>query len=175
MDDILTSEKFLDELMRRGIDFFCGVPDSVIGRLIIDIEKRGAEYLPATCEDMAVGVAVGAYLTGKRPCVLMQNSGLGNALDSYMTLAKLYKIPVLFLVSVPHVLDGDSEEEKRERANNIQHYDWEHLTKPLLDAVEFPYMEVTKESCNSEIAEMLNHMEDSKHPAALIIRKENVQ
>ena len=99
MDDMLTSKQFLDELINHRIDFFCGVPDSVIRKLIELIPETGIPYVSATCEDVAVGVCVGAYLAGKKPCLLMQNSGLGNASDAIVTLNTLYKIPFLFVIS----------------------------------------------------------------------------
>jgi sulfopyruvate decarboxylase TPP-binding subunit len=171
---VSTASELLDTLFAHGIDFFTGVPDSVVGKLITEIEKRGLSYLPATCEDAAVGVASGAYLGGKHPAVLMQNSGLGNAGDAYMTLAKLYRLPILFIVSIPHVPEADDEVSARERANNIQHYDWERLTKPLLESVEFPYTEVGKESYEEDIAGAIETMKRNSYPHALIVRKENV-
>jgi len=146
----------------------------VVGKLITEIEKRGLSYLPATCEDAAIGAAAGAFLGGKHPAVLMQNSGLGNSLDAYMTLAKLYRLPILLVVSVPHVHEGYDEVSKRERANNIQHLDWERLTKPLLDAVECPYTEVGKESYKEDITRAIEMMNQNSHPHALLIRKENL-
>lgn len=170
----LKSKRLLDELINHKVDFFCGVPDSVVGKLITEIGERGLAYLPATCEDAAVGVAAGAYLGGKKPAVLMQNSGLGNALDAYMTLAKLYQLPILFIVSVPHVSEGSDEVSKQERANNIQHYDWERLTKPLLESVELPYTELGTNSYEKDLTSAINRMNKDSHPHALIIRQEYV-
>lgn len=170
-----TTSEILDILTEHGVNFFTGVPDSVVGKVITMIVERGLPYLPATCEDVAVGVAAGAYLGGRLPAVLMQNSGLGNAGDAYMTLAKLYGLPILFIVSVPHVPKGDDEVSVRERANNIQHYDWERFTKPLLEAIEFPYTEIKQGTYKKDIAHALKTMKKDSHPHALILRKENVQ
>ena len=150
-ENTCTAKTIVNELLESGVNFFTGVPDSVVGKLISELERRGVQYVPATCEDMGVGLAAGAYLGGKRPAVLMQNSGLGNALDAYMTLVKLYKLPILFLISIPHVPEGDDEVSKRERANNIQHFDWERLTVPLLESVELPYTEITNAAYKKEI------------------------
>ena len=169
MSTAVTSRELLDELVRCKIDFFCGVPDSIVGGLIKEIEERDIQYVPATCEDVAVGVAVGAYLGGRRPAVLMQNSGLGNAGDSYMTLAKLYRIPVLFIVSVPHVSETEASPE---RANNIQHLDWERLTLHMLEAIEFPYVLFKNDTYKKDIKSAVETMNKKEHPVALIMRKQ---
>ena len=85
----------LDTLRSRGFDFFCGVADSTIASLISEL---GSDYISATREDLAVGMASGAYLSGRRPVVLMQNSGLGYCLNGLTSLNLIYKIPLLLIV-----------------------------------------------------------------------------
>jgi sulfopyruvate decarboxylase subunit alpha len=55
-------------------------------------------YVVSVREDNAVGLAVGAYLGGKQPAVLMQSSGLGQCIDALASLASLYKIPLLLVI-----------------------------------------------------------------------------
>jgi len=76
------------------------VPCSILGD-VIDCLSNDTEmvYIPATREDEAVGIVTGAYLAGKKPLVLMQNSGLGNCLNALTSLVLLYKIPLLLLIS----------------------------------------------------------------------------
>ena len=52
-----------------------------------------------TREDAALGVAAGAYLGGRLPMVLMQNSGLGVSVNALGSLHILYEMPVLLLVT----------------------------------------------------------------------------
>jgi len=84
------------ELKKLGFDFFTGVPCSLLGGII---EALGQEYIPAVREDAALGLAAGAYMGGKKPCVLMQNSGLGYSLNVLTSLNMIYDIPVLMIVS----------------------------------------------------------------------------
>ncbi len=91
--DAETLKKRLKDL---GFDFFTGVPCSLLGGII---EALAGEYIPAVREDTALGVAAGAYLGGRKPCVLMQNSGLGYSLNVLTSLNMIYDIPVLMLVS----------------------------------------------------------------------------
>ena len=53
----------------------------------------------ASTEADAVATAAGAYLAGKKPVVLMQNSGLANAVSALTSLAYVFRIPILGFVS----------------------------------------------------------------------------
>ena len=76
-----TPGPFVDALESAGFDFFTGVPCSLVGSMIAELERRG-RYFGETREDAALGVAAGAYLAGRLPVVVMQNSGLGVSLNA---------------------------------------------------------------------------------------------
>lgn len=46
-----------------------------------------------------MGLACGAHLAGRRPAVVMQNSGFGNSVNAVLSLLNYYKVPVVFVVS----------------------------------------------------------------------------
>jgi len=96
----MKADEFCQVLKRQGFNFASGVPCSILGG-IIDCLSNDTEvvYVPATREDEAIGIATGAYMAGKRPLVLMQNSGLGNCINALTSLVLLYKIPLLLLIS----------------------------------------------------------------------------
>ena len=74
----LTSQTFIDRLIRENFKFFTGVPCSLLSGLILYLEEiEEANYIPSVREDSAVGLCAGAYLSGALPVLLMQNSGLG--------------------------------------------------------------------------------------------------
>ena len=83
------ADDFVKGLQGIGFDFFTGVPDTILGGIIAHLTEEGL-YTPSVREDEAVAMASGAFLGGKIPAVLMQNSGLGNALN---ILASLEKTP----------------------------------------------------------------------------------
>lgn len=93
-------QEFCRLLRRCGIDFFVGVPCSTLGSIIDFLSETAEfEYVPATREDEAIGIAAGAYMGGKTPAVLMQNSGLGVSVNALASLVLLYKLPMLLIVS----------------------------------------------------------------------------
>lgn len=93
-------QEFCRLLRRCGINFFVGVPCSTLGSIIDFLSETAEfEYVPATREDEAIGIAAGAYMGGKTPAVLMQNSGLGVSVNALASLVLLYKLPMLLIVS----------------------------------------------------------------------------
>ena len=96
----MNASEFCDVLEGCGIDFAAGVPCSILKDIILHLSSQDRiPYVPATREDEAIGIATGAYLGGKKPVVLMQNSGLGSAINPLASLAIPYHVPVLLIVS----------------------------------------------------------------------------
>jgi len=93
-----SENRYAKVLEEQGFDFFSGVADSLLAPLIDELEQSSAGYLAAPREDLAVGLASGAFLGGRRPAVLMQNSGLGYCLNALTSLNLIYKIPLLLVV-----------------------------------------------------------------------------
>ena len=94
-------ENLLALLKKKQINFFAGVPDSVLKNFTNKLESNNKKNLILTNEGSAVATAIGYYLaTQKIPCVYMQNSGLGNAINPLISIAhdKVYKIPMLLIV-----------------------------------------------------------------------------
>ena len=57
------------------------------------------DYIPAVRENAALGVASGAYLTGRHSGILLQNSGLGNIINTLTSFNLIYKVPVLMFIT----------------------------------------------------------------------------
>ena len=95
---MIESDVFVQALQDIGVDFFTGVPDSILGGIIAELMKRHL-YTPAVREDEAVAMAAGAYMAGKVPAVLMQNSGLGTSLNTLISLNYIYQQPCILIVS----------------------------------------------------------------------------
>ena len=94
-------ENLLALLKKKQINFFACVPDSVLKNFTNKLESNNKKNLILTNEGSAVATAIGYYLaTQKIPCVYMQNSGLGNAINPLISIAhdKVYKIPMLLIV-----------------------------------------------------------------------------
>ena len=96
----MKAKDLIDGMVQQGMGPFTGVPCSVLKDAINYIKMRHSEcYLTANNEGEALAIASGMYLAGKRPVVLMQNSGIGNMINPFVSLNQIYKIPITFVIS----------------------------------------------------------------------------
>ncbi len=93
-----------EDLVSQGYNFFSGVPDSALKGFQDALEKSDLPNFIAAHESQAVAIAVGAMLAGKKSCVYMQNSGLGNAVNPITSLCIPYDIKPMLVVGHRHTL-----------------------------------------------------------------------
>jgi phosphonopyruvate decarboxylase len=96
---MIDTKKFGEELQKLGFTFYSGVPCSFLKNLI-NYAINECEYVAAANEGDAVAIASGAFLGGKKTVVLMQNSGLTNAVSPLVSLNYPFRIPLLGFVSL---------------------------------------------------------------------------
>ncbi|GFH38982.1 thiamine pyrophosphate-binding protein [Streptomyces pacificus] len=92
----------IHEVFAAGYDFITGVPDSHLAGFLeaLAAHERADEcFSPGTREDNCVALAVGAYLAGAMPLVFMKSAGLGTCVDALTSLALVYRVPMVLLVS----------------------------------------------------------------------------
>ena len=132
---------FIETLRKNGIDFFAGVPDSLLKNIcayIADHIDSNHNIITAN-EGAAVGLAAGYHLaTGKAGVVYMQNSGQGNTINPLASLTDkdVYDIPVLLLIGWrgrPGVHDEP------------QHVKQGKITTGLLDVMGISYEVLSKD------------------------------
>lgn len=96
---MINTSLFGDELKDLGFTFYSGVPCSYLKDLI-NYAINESEFVMATNEGEAVAIAAGAFIGGSKSVVLMQNSGLTNAVSPLVSLIHPFQIPVLGFVSL---------------------------------------------------------------------------
>ncbi|NQY74597.1 MAG: phosphonopyruvate decarboxylase [Candidatus Margulisbacteria bacterium] len=96
---MIPTQSFGDALNALGYGFFSGVPCSSLKNLI-NMALNDRVYVSAANEGDAVAVSTGAILGGQKACVLMQNSGLGNAVSPLTSLNHTFNLPILGFVSL---------------------------------------------------------------------------
>ena len=76
------------------------VPDKVLGPLINSLQADDYFTVVAPArEDEAVAIVTGAYMGGLRGIVLMQTSGFATVPNAIASLAVLYQIPLVMMIS----------------------------------------------------------------------------
>lgn len=113
-------EAFGDILKSRGIRRGAGVPCSyftpLVNYMTVDPDL---DYVSATSEGEAVAIAAGMVTAGKPAFVLMQNSGLGNAVNPITSMLYIYRMPVVLLVSHRGQPGGQPDEPQHELMGQI--------------------------------------------------------
>lgn len=158
----MRAEEFVKLLKDAGYNFFTGVPCSLIDDVIILLEKDcQVPYIPAVREDAAIGLAAGAYLGGKTPCVLMQNSGLGQCLNALTSLNLIYKIPCLLIVTWRGYKGKDWPE----------HWVMGRACTELLDSIGLPYKRLTPQNLEKAVEWSSKIISRKRIPVALFLPK----
>ncbi len=170
---MLNCADFFRVLTQKGVQFYCGVPDSLLKSFCAYLSDALPEdkNIIAVNEGAAVALASGVYMaTGQPAVVYMQNSGEGNAANPLLSLAdsKVYSIPMLLLVGwrgEPGVKDEP------------QHIKQGEVTLALLDAMGIRYEILPSDVKLAEAAiqRAFEYMNLKKAPYALIIRKDTFE
>ena len=92
--------QIVDDFTAHGIDFVTTVPCKQLAGVIDEIENRKEIFhIPSNKEDEGMGLCAGAFMGGKRPAILMQNTALGVTLNTLATLIQFYRMPLPMLIS----------------------------------------------------------------------------
>lgn len=157
---VLTGAALAGLLEAQGYDFFTGVPCSMVESLIATLETHPRlPYVPAVREDVAVGLAAGAWLAGRRPMVLMQNSGLGTSLNALVSLSLLYRLPALLLVTWRGHAGKDAPE----------HLLMGEISPGLLEMIGVPHRVLSPRTVADDVAWGRTESERLSQPVALLL------
>ncbi len=170
---MISPQFFIDQLGRNGLDFFAGVPDSLLKNICAYIADTLDERhnIIAANEGAAIGLAAGHYLaTGKAGVVYMQNSGEGNIINPLASLTDkdVYNIPVLLLIGWrgrPGVHDEP------------QHVKQGKVTTGLLNTMGINYDILSKEedTAKKQIEKAADFMRSTNEVYALIVEKDTFE
>lgn len=164
---------FIDKLKEYGIDFYAGVPDSLLKNIcayITDTLPREQNIIAAN-EGGAMGIAAGYHLaTGRIPAVYMQNSGEGNIINPLASLTdkEVYNIPVLLIIGWrgrPGVHDEP------------QHVKQGKVTTELLNTMGISHTVLSKdeEEAAKQIKVAVDYMQQTHECYALVIEKDTFE
>jgi phosphonopyruvate decarboxylase len=161
---------FYELLIQQGIQFFAGVPDSLLQNLCAYISDHASQdkHIISANEGAAIALAAGYHLaTGSIGLVFMQNSGLGNALNPLTSLVdpEVYSIPVLMVIGwrgCPGVKDEP------------QHVKQGKVTIPLLETLGIPYKVLPDHLSEAQacLEEAMKVMLQRQSPYAFVVRKD---
>ena len=162
MDTRGSAQLIRDALKEAGIDFICSLPDLKIAALVRAVEEDPIiKHIPLCREEEGIGICAGAYLTGKRAALIMQNGGFLNCCNALTTTSLQFEIPVLLLIYYA----GDIGDRGFTTLGSV--------TEPVLEALGIRFYTPRKmEEIKKTIvgAEVL--ASDSKRPVAVLLTKD---
>ena len=168
-------DNFFSSLKHSGVEFFSGVPDSLLKDICAYITDNTSSenHIISANEGNAISIAIGYHLATKKvPLVYLQNSGLGNIINPLLSLADqdVYSIPMILLIGwrgEPGVNDEP------------QHIKQGKVTTDLLNAMKVPYevlsSETTSEEADQIVKKIVIKAGNLNTPYALLVKKRAFQ
>jgi len=142
----LNTIEFVESLIKEGYTHLCVVPCSFAKNVINEaINNPSIEYVPSASEAVAVSVAAGLKMGGKKPIVIVQSSGLTNMGSNITSLLKPYGVTFPILTSWRTYKDGDSE---------IQHQHLATELPELIKAYGYEHTVISQDSLEDSIAQI---------------------
>lgn len=166
---MIKAQAFVEAARGLGFDWYAGVPCSFLTPFInYVINDSNLHYISSANEGDAVAAAAGATIGGQRAVVMLQNSGLGNAISPLTSLTNVFRIPVL-IICTHRGAPGLKDEPQHELMGRI--------TAKLLNTMEIPWEKFPTQI--SEISPVLRradeYMKREKKPYALIMSKGTIE
>ena len=166
---MLNPEKYLDFLIKNKIDFFTGVPDSLLKQFCACITDKcdSKNHVISANEGGAIGLGIGHYIGSKKiPLIYLQNSGLGNIINPLISLAsnEVYGIPMVIMIGwrgEPGVKDEP------------QHVHQGRVMIDSLIAMDIPFVILDKNENKAldQTKSIFDKAKDEERPVAIIVQK----
>src|SRR5580692_12169416 len=179
---MIEARNFVESARERGFRWYAGVPCSFLTPFInYVLQDPSLEYLSMANEGDAVALIAGVALAGDarpargggpepshgRGVVMMQNSGLGNAVSPLTSLTWTFRLPQLLIVTwrgQPGVADEP------------QHALMGPVTPAMLDTMEIPWETFPTEAdaIGPALDRATKYMDETGRPYALVMQKGSV-
>jgi sulfopyruvate decarboxylase subunit alpha len=127
---VANSQVIYEALKASGVEIISALPETWLVHLIRMAEDDPEMKLVRLAkEEEGVGISAGAHLAGARSAMLMQNHGFLASINGIVSLAHLYKIPLLMLISYRGEF-GEPDPWQTQGGG---------ATLPVLDALQIPW------------------------------------
>ncbi|MGH8564817.1 MAG: phosphonopyruvate decarboxylase [Gammaproteobacteria bacterium] len=165
---MIEAQDFVEAARSRGIEWYACVPCSFLTPFInYVINDERLTYLSSANEGDAVATAAGAAIGGKRAALMIQNSGLGNAVSPLTSLTHVFRIPLL-LICTHRGAPGVRDEPQHELMGRI--------TGRMLDTMELPWESFPNapDAIAPVFERAARHMARERRPYGLVMQKGTV-
>jgi phosphonopyruvate decarboxylase len=152
--------KFKESLNKSSFNFFTGVPDSVLKFFTNTLDDK--DHIICVNEGAALGLSIGYNLATKKiPVVYLQNSGLGNLINPYLSISSksVYNFPVLLIIGwrgKPGIKDAP------------QHIHQGLVTKDILKLMKVKVFEINEKNYSERVIKAKELIEKGQNVALLV-------
>jgi len=162
---MIEAKEFVEAARSSGIKRYTGVPCSFLTPFInYVINDDTLEYVSSANEGDALATAAGAAIGGERSIVMMQNSGLGNAVSPITSLAWVFRIPMI-IIATHRGAPGVKDEPQHELMGQI--------TGALFNTMQVPWEPFPNKSAAIQPAlqRALDYMQKEQRPYGFIMQQ----
>src|SRR5687768_12465864 len=162
---MIQARSFVETAKMAGFTLYAGVPCSYVKPFInYVIDAPDLSYVGAANEGDAVAIAAGAELGGRRAVVMMQNSGLGNAVSPLTSLNAIFKIPSLLIVTLRGEPGGPHDEPQHELMGKI--------TTQMLDlmGIAWSFFPTEENDVAGAIEKAVGHLTKTSLPYCFVMK-----
>ncbi len=158
------SQVVYDTLKACGVRLVSALPETWLVHMIRMADDDPAMTLVRLAkEEEGVGISVGAHLAGVKSAMLMQNHGFLASINGIVSVAQLYRVPLLMLIS--------------HRGEFGERDPWQTegglVTIPLLDALRVPYNRLDDQAtAPATIRKAQVLAESALRPVALLLTRD---
>lgn len=161
---VANSRLIFDALKACNVRIMSALPETWLVHLIrMAEEDPDVTLVRLAKEEEGIGISAGAHLAGVQSALLMQNHGFFAAINPIVSLALLYKIPLLMLISYRgHFGEKDPWQTQGGLA-----------TEPLLRALSIPYWLLSSPGeVERRIKDAQTVANASLHPVAILLTRD---
>ncbi len=153
-----------DALKASGVRLISALPETWLVHLVsMSEEDPDVTLVRLNKEEEGVGISAGAHLAGVKSAMLMQNHGFLASINGIVSLAQLYRIPLLMLISYRGEM---GERDPWQTEGGL-------ATEPLLQGLGIPYRKLQDPaSVEKDIREAQTLANSSLRPVALLLTRD---
>lgn len=153
------AKKITDDFVANDVTFVTTVPCKQLAGVIDEIDRRnGIFHIPSNHENEGMGLCAGAFMGGKRPAIIMQNTAIGATINTLVSLTQYYRMPLPMLISYR----GELREPVACQVEMAVH------TKALLAQLNIPTYHFHKKSDVEEFDNILKYTFMCNKPVAIL-------
>jgi phosphonopyruvate decarboxylase len=167
---MIKAKNLIKILEKNKINFFTGVPDSILRSLSSYLEKYSIKkHVIASNEGAAISIGIGYNLSTKKvPCIYLQNSGLSNAINPLISIASkdVYSIPLFLIIG----WRGSPK-----KPDEPQHKAKGKITLNLLKLLKIDYCILRKENDLKKLKKLIIKSKKNKSITACLVEKDTLE